>query len=73
METMAKRIFVTGAQKTAAKTILKRNAAKGKTTRAAVKKMASASALSQTRSNSGATTRTTKNAGAEAARRSAKG
>jgi hypothetical protein len=70
---MAKRVFVTGAQTTAAKTILKRNAAKGKPTRTAVKKLASASALSQTRSKSGATTHTTKRAAVEAARRNAKG
>lgn len=66
---MAKKVFVTGAQTAAAQAILKRDAAKGKTTRTAVKKMASASALSQARSKSGTSVHSTKSAAVEAGRR----
>jgi hypothetical protein len=48
---VAKKVYVTSAQKSAAKTIMKRDAVKGQTSRAAVTKIANANGRSTTRSS----------------------
>jgi hypothetical protein len=49
---VARKVYVTGAQKAAARTIMKRDAAKGRASRSAVTKIANAKASSIGRHNS---------------------